>query len=406
MTIQDLLEQRATLHKANCDLTDLAEKEDRGFSAEEQEQYDKRSDDMVDLKARSDRQKEQDAITAGLETPEQRKVPLDNGKRDDSKELAEARTSAYNKWFRQDLNFSEVEVRALQDTTDTAGGYLHPDQQWVAELIQNVNDATIARSLGQRVFSLPNADSIAFPSKSANIGDLTWTSELAIGSEDSTLAFNRRSLTPHPLARYIDVSNTLLRKAVISPEALVRDEFTYKFAAVMEAAFFTGSGASEPLGIMTASDMGISTSQDVSDGNAATALGADNLRETVYKLKPQYRANATWIWHRDGVKKISLMKDGEGQYLWRPGITANDPDTILGLPVVESEFQNSTFTAALYVGMLADFSHYFWVDALGLEIQRLNEIVSATNETRFIARGEFDGAPVVEEAFARVKMGT
>lgn len=406
MTARELREKRANLIEQNKELTDRAEAEDRAFTDEETVEYDKRFADVGALKDRYDRierdetlQKELDAVPAPVSPP-------DNRTAEPRTVSAEDRASVYNKWFRKDLNFTDAERRALQDTTDTAGGYLHPDSMWVGELIQNVDNMTIARSLGQRIFQVPNADSLGAPSLATDIGDLTWTSELLIGSEDSSLAFNRRELSPHPLARYIDVSRTLLRKAVLSPEALVRERLAYKFAAVMEANFFTGTGASQPLGVMTASDMGISTSRDVSTGNAATALGADNLRECTYSLKPQYRKNAKWIWHRDGVKKISLLKDGDGQYLWRPGITANDPDTILGLPVIESEYQNSTFTSALYVGILGDFTNYWWADSLNLEIQRLDEIVSATNEVRFVARGEFDGAPVVEEAFVRSKMGT
>lgn len=409
MTVRELREQRATLHQANCDLTDLAEKEDRNFTDEETAEYDKRFEAIGELKTRADRQEQDEQISAELNKVENRRIPVDGGgdtREDTKEEMAEARTSAYNKWFIRDLNFTDVEVRALQDTTDTAGGYLHPDEQWVAELIQAMDDQTIARSLGQRIFTVTQADSLGAPSLATDIGDLEWTAELLIGSEDSSLAFNRRELNPHPLARYIDVSRKLLRAAVLNPEAIVRERLAYKAATVMEAAFFTGSGASQPLGVMTASDMGISTSRDVNTGNASTALGADNLRECVYTLKPQYRTRATWIWHRDGVKAISKMKDGDGNYIWRPGITATDPDTILGLPVVESEFQNNTFTSALYVGILGDFSNYWWADALNLEIQRLDEIVSATNEVRFIARLESDGMPVLEEAFVRSKMGT
>jgi hypothetical protein len=40
-----------------------------------------------------------------------------------------------------------------------------------------------------------------------------------------------------------------------------------------------------------------------------------------------------------------------------------------------------------------------------LEIQRLDELYAATNEVGFIGRKYTDGAPVLETAFARVKLG-
>ena len=88
-----------------------------------------------------------------------------------------------------------------------------------------------------------------------------------------------------------------------------------------------------------------------------------------------------------------------------PGITADDPDRLLGLPVGESEYVPNTFTTTLYVGVLGDFRWYWIADALDIEIQRLNELFAATNQVGFIARLKNDGMPVLEEAFARVQLG-
>ena len=43
-------------------------------------------------------------------------------------------------------------------------------------------------------------------------------------------------------------------------------------------------------------------------------------------------------------------------------------------------------------------------DALSMQIQRLNELYVETNQVGFIGRPETDGAPVLEEAFVRVKL--
>jgi hypothetical protein len=39
-----------------------------------------------------------------------------------------------------------------------------------------------------------------------------------------------------------------------------------------------------------------------------------------------------------------------------------------------------------------------------MQIQRLNELYVETNQVGFIGRPETDGAPVLEEAFVRVKL--
>jgi HK97 family phage major capsid protein len=69
-----------------------------------------------------------------------------------------------------------------------------------------------------------------------------------------------------------------------------------------------------------------------------------------------------------------------------------------------SEYAPNTFTTGLYVGLIGDWSQYWIVDALDLTIQRLVELYAETNQTGFIGRMETDGAPVLAEAFARVKL--
>jgi len=218
------------------------------------------------------------------------------------------------------------------------------------------------------------------------------------------MSFGKRQLSPHPLAKRIKVSQQLLRQALIGPEGLVIDRLGYKFAVTQEKAFLTGSGVGRPLGLFTASPSGISTARDVSTGNTATAMTFDGLIEAKFSLKGQYWPSARWIFHRDAVKQITKLKDGEGQYIWRQSVRDGEPDTLLGLPLTLSEFAPNTFTTGLYVGLLGDFQHYWIVDALSMQIQRLNELYAETNQVGFIGRLETDGAPVLEEAFVRVKL--
>jgi HK97 family phage major capsid protein len=256
-----------------------------------------------------------------------------------------------------------------------------------------------------RVESMTQAASLGVPSLDADPADPIWTSELGIGDEDSTMDFGKRELSPHPLAKYIKVSRKLLRSSAFGIEALVRDRLAYKFAVVQENAFLNGSGAGQPLGVFTASNDGITTSQDVSTGNTATTMTFDGLKEAKYSLKANYWPKVRWIFHRDGVKMISKLKDGEGQYIWAPSVIAGDPDRLLSFPVHMSEYAPNTFTTGLYVGILGDFSNYWIVDALDMEVQRLVELYAATNQIGFIGRVECDGMPVLAEAFRRVKLG-
>ena len=421
----ELRRERKTLVEANHALLDTAEEAKRALSDEEQEQNDKRWTDIDGLQKRIEQLERQADAESGLEDiDDPGREPDDEGENrgqlNDAEKRAEIRRTvramdedeyaaleevrAFGNILGSRGAFDRaVEERALNITNDEEGGYLQPPQQFVERLIKAVDDQVFIRGLAT-TFSVPQAESLGVPSLDADPADPTWVAEASIGTEDTTMDFGKRALHPHPLAQFIKVSRTLLRKAAIGPEALVRERLAYKTGIVQEKAFLTGSGASQPLGVFTASSDGISTGRDVSTGNTTSSIGTDNLREVKYNQKGNYWPSLRWIFHRDAVKAISKLKDGNGQYLWQPGITTGDPDRLIGFPVIMSEYAPNTFTTGLYVGILGAFEHYWIADALSMEIQRLEELYAAANQVGFLIRSETDGLPVLEEAFTRVKL--
>jgi HK97 family phage major capsid protein len=336
------------------------------------------------------------------------------------KRTAVLATPEYRSGFRSFVREGGMsdEFRNLQVDLDTAGGFLVTPQQFAAELIAIVDDFVFIRQLAT-VMTLTSATTLGVPSRDVDIADSDWTSELNTGTEDSVLAFGKRELQPHPLAKRIKVSNKLLRAGALDVESIVRDRLAYKFAITQEKAFLTGDGVQKPLGLFTVSaGNGISTARDVQTGSS-TNFTADGLINGKYTLKPNYWDKARWIFHRFGIQRIRQLKDSNGQYLWNPSgmgglgqasisgggdlnLAARNIDTILGFPYLVSEYCPSTFTTGLYVGILGDFSFYWIVDALSMQLQRLVELYAVNNQTGYIARAEVDGAPVLEEPFVRL----
>ena len=77
---------------------------------------------------------------------------------------------------------------------------------------------------------------------------------------------------------------------------------------------------------------------------------------------------------------------------------------VLGLPVDMSEYVPNIFLTGKYVGVIANWEHYWIADALDMQIQVLKELYAESNQTGYIGRLETDGMPVLPEAFARVKL--
>ncbi len=405
--LKTLRERRGRLVQEMRDLLDAAETQGRDLNDDEQARYDGMFDEQERLgsqAAREERQQELDrrmaerASTTSADHPQDEARPQSAGPRATSEYRA-----AFSRFLQAGASsLASEEVRALQAGTSTSGGYLVAPEQFVTELIKAVDDQVSIRKLA-RTFQVPQAASLGAPSLESDPADADWTTELATGSEDTSMAFGKRALFPNPLAKRIKISQQLLRQALIGPEALVIDRLSYKFAVTQEKAFMTGSGASQPLGVFTPSASGISVNRDVTAGTT-TSPTFDGLIDVKFALKAQYWPSAKFVMHPQAIKRISKLKDGDGQYLWRQSVREGEPDTLLGFGLIPSEFAPSTFTTGQYIGILGDFSHYWIADAVDMQIQRLNELYAETNQVGFIGRLETDGAPVLEEAFVRLRL--
>ena len=314
---------------------------------------------------------------------------------------------SYEHYLRQGENrLGADEKRALSMASGPAGAYAVLPEATSQQVLKALDNATPIRQFATKL-TLGKAESMGVPVVDADPDDADWTAELGGGTEDSGLKFGKRELHPQQVIKRIRVSNKVLHRAQGSAE-LVASRLTYKVGITAEKSYLTGNGDKKPLGVFTASTSGISTGRDVATGNTSTSIGPDGLIRAMYSLKECYlnSPSLAWIFHRSAIQQIRLLKDGSNeQYLWQPALTAGQPDTILGVPVMLSEYAPSTFTTGLYVGLIGDLSYYWICDADTFNIQRLNELYALTDQTGFIARFETDGAPALEEAFARVTLG-
>jgi HK97 family phage major capsid protein len=415
MTLKELREKRAKLIKDARAILDKADGEKRAITTEEQTEYDRLFAEADGLRSRIEREERQREAERELEeslggdADEERSAGRRNGSgtgEDRGRRNAEndVLMNAFRCVLRGEVPTEGLaELRALSAGVNTEGGYIVVPEVFITSLIQNMDDEVIIRQLAT-VIPMSNGASIGIPTLDADPADADWTVELATGSEDSTMAFGKRVMQPHPLAKRIKISQQLLRIAAMPVETLVRSRLAYKFGISQEKAYMTGNGNKRPLGVFVASNDGIPTSRDVSTGNQTTAPTIDGLINAKYSLKAGYWNKASWIFHRDTMKEVAKIKATDGSYIWRESARDGEPDRLLGRPIYLSEYCPNTLTTGQYVGILGDFTHYWILDSLIFQLQRLNELYAETNQVGFIGRYEGDGAPVLAEAFARVKL--
>ena len=412
MKLKELRQRMAALVTEERSQLEKIQKESRGFDATEKEAYEKRAADIATVEAEI---QQLESVSDALKRNEERENKLSErttepvrpgASADSRKQDATLETRALRNFLRSGLRgLTSEETRALSAGSDVEGGYVTAPQSVVGGILQGVDNVVAIRNLATK-YQLGAAESLGVPTLDTDVADADWTAELLTGNEDTSLRFGKRELRPHPLAKRIKVSKKLISSSTIDIVGYIQSRFGYKFGVTEEKGFMTGTGTMQPLGIFTSSTSGISTGRDVSTGNSTTAIAADNLIECKHTLKTQYwnRPGLRWIFHKDAVKAIRKLKDGNGQYLWQPGMTGGLPASIIEVPYIVSEYAPNTFTTGLYVGIIGDFSFYWIADCMSMQIQVLNELYAETNQVGYIARSELDGMPVLEEAFVRVKL--
>lgn len=366
------------------------DKESRNMTSLEQEQYDRLEDQWDRLESRQRRAEESEF----------------GGSHSGGSVYRSMTISDRSTWSTEEREWDEylrLERRDLALDQDPKGGFVVPEF-FQDEVIEEIKSLTFMRNIS-RVIELDYGDVLHVPKLSARPADPSWTSELSIGAADTSMQFSKRQFYGHPLAEYELVSNDLRNVSRLDIGAYVTEQLGFKFSVKEERGFLNGTGANEPVGVMVATDLGISSSRDVSTGNTSTSIKSDGLIEALYSLEAGYRTNARWLFHRDAVKAIRKLKTGDGQYIWTPGFATDRPDTILGKPYHESEFMPNAFTTGQYVGIIGDFRRGYWiVQTSRFSIQVLLERFADSNQTAYVGRERLDGAPVVEQAFARVTL--
>ena len=195
------------------------------------------------------------------------------------------------------------------------------------------------------------------------------------------------------------MSNELLNDSVFNLEQYISKEFARRIGTKEEDAFFNGDGAGKPTGILNTTggaEIGVTAS-------SATAITADEIIDLFYALNAPYRKNAVWVLNDATVKAVRKLKDGNGNYLWQPALTANTPDMLLGRPVFTSSYV-PTVAAGAKVIAFGDFKYYWIADRQGRNFKKLSELYATTDQTGFVATQRVDGKLILPEAIKVLKM--
>jgi len=385
MDPKELRRKRAALIGDMRAMLDSAEAEKRDLTGEEDESYRRMQEDVRKLGRDIDRLEDLRKLESDLEGSLNEPHTPDLGEEQPVERVRA--TEEYRKAFwaaLQSRNPNPPEARDLFTSDDTKGGYLVPET-YETELIKALEDVNIMRTLA----TVRQTGTLAKIPVVTGRPVFTWVGEKGDYQETET-SFGQYQIDAHKGGGIVKVSEELMDDSFINLEAELRDQFSLGQGDLEEAAFVAGDGVGKPRGVALDAQVGVTAA-------AVDAIAADELFDIKYSLRKPYRKRARWMMNDTTALAIMKLKDGNGQYLWRPGLQTGQPDILLNSPL-----ETSTFMAELATGqttvLYGDFSFYRIQDRLGITIQKLVELYAETGQVGFKIMFRTDGRLLLPEA--------
>jgi HK97 family phage major capsid protein len=286
-----------------------------------------------------------------------------------SSEVYKAYRKVFNKYLRQQGDERNLDPQSYKDLSvgiDPDGGYT---------VVPEMSNRIITRLYEtDPVRQLANVETISTGAFETLVdwGDAgaEWETETVASADRTTPTWNKKRIPVHPLGTRPKATQTLLEDSTINIEAWLAGKVSNRFGRTEAAAFVTGTGAGQPRGFLTyPNGTAYGQIQQVSSG-VLGALQADGFIDCKYALKEFFLGMGTWLMNRLTVSETMQLKDGAGNYLWKPGFSKDDQATLLGLPVRMSTtmpiIANNSLSYAL-----ADWREaYTIVDRIGITVQR------------------------------------
>lgn len=392
--ILELREKRAKIWEDAKAFLDQKRGQDGILAAADIEVYEKMESDVVNLGKEIDRLERQQTLDLEFSKPINTPItgkPTGMAEPKTGRGSDEYATSFWNAMRNKSLSFDIT--NALQIGSDSEGGYLVPDE-FERTLVEGLEEENIFRTLAKVITTASGDRKIPVV---ATKGTASWIDEEGAVPESDD-SFGQVSISAYKLGTMLKVSEELLNDSIFNLEAYIAKEFARRIGAKEEEAFFIGDGNGKPTGIFHATG----GAQDGITAASATTITVDEIMDLFYALKSPYRKSATFILNDATVKAIRKLKDGNGNYIWQPSITAGTPDTILNRPVKTSAYVPNIAAGAKTIAF-GDFSYYWVADRQGRSFKRLNELYATTGQVGFMATQRVDGKLILPEAIKTLK---
>lgn len=245
-------------------------------------------------------------------------------------------------------NLADLQLKALNVTTDGDGGYAVPEEldRNILSLMQDMSPMR----------SVCNVITVGTPDYkrlvSTHGATAGWVDEDDARTETDTPSLAQVSAVMGEVYANAYATQTMLDDVFFNAEQWLISELSELFAQKEGTAFVSGSGTKQPKGFLqytqASTDDGtraFGQVQYVATGTAGAFKTAsasvnpnDDLITLIHKLRAGQRNGAAFMLNSATLATIRKWKEySTGGYIWQPSMQAGQPSLLNGYPVIENE---------------------------------------------------------------------
>lgn len=269
-------------------------------------------------------------------------------------------------------NAKAMSKKDMAEAVGATGGFLVPlEQQNVLQAV--MGEGSLIRPLATRIpmarrqINLPVLDQTGTTAGVPHWfgGMRFYWAEEASSKTESDANFRQVSLVAHKLIGYTRASDELVDDSAISLDAFLSGPlgFAGGVSWMEDFAFFQGTGAGQPLGVINAGAT-ITVNRIVQAG--VTYADLVNMYENFLPS-----GKGAWFISQSVISNLMTLQDPSGQYMWPTlfagGAASGRPPTLLGMPVYFTEKLPRIANAGDV--LLADWRYYLLGDRQATTIE-------------------------------------
>ena len=194
-------------------------------------------------------------------------------------------------------------------------------------------------------------------------------------------------------SRLVKCSNELLQDTGIDLAQFLGQQLGERIGRIQEQHFLTGTGSSQPQGIITAASTTTAAS--------ATAIGINDLITLMNAVDPAYKntgGKVAFVMHQTVWSALRRLQDSQGRQLISD-IQAGQAPELFGYPVLLTSGMDSTFVATKKTVLFGNFDYYAILDVANLVVARSADRFFEFNQTAFLALQRTDAKCLNASAF-------